>query len=139
MDLRKLLGIVMLSPMLVGTAHAGDAAEGEKVFKRCKSCHAITADDGTKIVKGGKTGPNLYGVIGRTVGTLDGFTFGQSIAAAGAAGIVWDEENLAIYVADPTAWLEEVLGDASVKSKMTFKLKNGGDDMAAYLATMAPS
>ena len=30
--------------------------EGEKEFKKCKSCHMIVADDGTEIVKGGKTG-----------------------------------------------------------------------------------
>ena len=27
-------------------------------------------------------------------------------------------------------------GDAAAKSKMTFKLKEGGEDMAAYLATL---
>jgi cytochrome c len=139
MDLGKLFGIAVLSSLLVGTAQAGDVAKGEKTFNRCKACHAITADDGTSIVKGGKTGPNLYGVIGRTVGTLDGFSYGDSIAAAGAAGIIWDEEQLAAYVADPTDWLEEALGDKSAKSKMTFKLKKGGDDIAAYLATMTPS
>ncbi|MGH1425813.1 MAG: c-type cytochrome [Pseudooceanicola sp.] len=139
MKLGKMLGVLTIVPLMIGTAQAGDAAAGKKSFKRCKSCHAITAVDGTKIVKGGKTGPNLYGLIGRAVGSQDGFSYGESIAAAGAAGIVWDEENLALYVADPTAWLKEALGDASAKSKMTFKLKKGGDDMAAYLATMAPS
>lgn len=139
MKLRTLLGIAMLSPLMVGTAQAGDAAAGEKTFKRCKSCHAITADDGTSIVKGGKTGPNLYGVVGRPVGTLEGFKFGDSIAAAGAAGAVWDEENLAAYVTDPAAWLKDVLSDPSAKSKMTFKLKKGGEDMAAFLASHSPS
>jgi len=139
MQLTKIIGVLALAPMLASAAYAGDAAEGENLFKRCKSCHSITAEDGTKIVKGGKTGPNLYGVIGRTVGTYEGFTYGESTAAAGAAGIVWDEENLATYVADPTAWLEEVLDDPSAKSKMTFKLKKGGEDMAAYLATFSPS
>ena len=139
MQLTKLIGVLALAPMLASAAYAGDAAEGENLFKRCECCHSITAEDGTKIVKGGKTGPNLYGVIGRTVGTYEGFTYGESTAAAGAAGIVWDEENLATYVADPTAWLEEVLDDPSAKSKMTFKLKKGGEDMAAYLATFSPS
>ena len=52
---------------------SGDAAKGESDFKKCKACHAIVADDGTEIVKGGKVGPNLYGVVGRA-------------AASGAAG-----------------------------------------------------
>jgi len=119
-----------------GAAQATDPEEGEEDFKRCRACHAITAADGTDIQKGGKTGPNLYGVIGRVVGSVDGFSYGPSLAAAGEAGIVWDETNLAAYVQDPNAWLQEALGDPNAKSKMTFKLKKRADDMAAYLASV---
>jgi cytochrome c len=117
-------------------AFAGDAAKGEADFKKCKACHAIVADDGTEIQKGGKTGPNLYGVIGRTVASVEGFKYGDSIAAVGAKGTVWDEASLAEYVADPGAWLKKTLGDDAAKSKMTFKLTKGGEDMAAYLASV---
>ena len=139
MKLRQLLSVLILSPLLASTAQAGDVASGEKTFKRCKSCHAIPAADGTDIVKGGRTGPNLFGVIGRAAGSEDGFKYGDSLAAAGAAGIVWDEENLAAYATDPKAWLAEVLDDPKAKTKMTFKLKKGGDDVAAYLASLASS
>ncbi len=115
---------------------AADAANGEKEFRKCKSCHSIVADDGTEIVKGGKTGPNLFGVIGRTVGSVEGFRYGDSLEAVGEAGTVWDEANLATYVQDPNAWLKEALGDPKAKSKMTFKLTKGADDVAAYLATL---
>jgi len=114
----------------------GDAAEGEKDFKKCKACHMIVSDDDTVIQKGGKTGPNLYGVIGRVAGSTD-FKNGDSLAAAGAAGLVWDEENLAAYVADPKKFLIEATGDSGAKSKMTFKMKDGAD-VAAYLASVAP-
>ena len=139
MNSRKLFAIAALSSLLVGTAQAGDVEKGEKTFKRCKACHAITAEDGTAIIKGGKTGPNLYNVVGRPVASVEGFSYGESIEAAGAAGLVWDEENLARYVTDPKAWLQEVLEDDSVKTKMTFKLRKGGEDIAAFLATMSPS
>ena len=115
---------------------AGDAAKGEADFKKCKACHMIVADDGTEIQKGGKTGPNLFGVIGRKVASVDGFKYGDSIAAVGAKGVVWDEALLAAYVADPGKWLKEQTGDAAAKSKMTFKLAKGGEDMAAYLASL---
>lgn len=115
---------------------AGDAAKGEAEFKKCKSCHAIIADDGTEIVKGGKTGPNLYGVIGRKVASVADFKYGDSILAVGATGLVWDEAELAAYVTDPGAWLKEKTGDAAAKSKMTFKLSKGGEDIAAYLASV---
>ena len=121
--------------LLAAPAFAGDAAKGESDFKKCKACHSIVA----AIVKGGKVGPNLYGVIGRQIGSLEGFNYGDSIKAAGADGSVWDEVSLAVYVADPTAWLKEKTGDAKAKSKMAFKLTSGGEDMAAYLASVKPA
>ena len=124
---------------LAGPALAdGDAAAGEKEFRKCKACHMIVADDGTEIVKGGKTGPNLWGVIGRAVASTD-FKYGDSILAAGAAGLVWDDDMMVAYLANPKGWLEEVTGDAAAKSKMTFKLSKGGEDVAAYLASVAPA
>ena len=118
----------------------GDAAAGEDLFKRCKSCHMITAADGTAIQKGGRTGPNLFGVIGRVAGTDEDFgkKYSKSTVAAGEAGLVWDEEQLAVYLEDPTAYLKAYLEDDSAKSRMVFKLKKGGADIAAYLASVGP-
>lgn len=113
----------------------GDAAKGESEFKKCKACHAIVADDGTEIVKGGKTGPNLYGVVGRAVATVPDFKYGDGILAVGAAGMVWDEALLAEYMKDPTVFIDTHGG--SGKSKMTFKLAKHGEDVAAYLASVA--
>ncbi|WP_192931109.1 c-type cytochrome [Gemmobacter serpentinus] len=118
--------------------HAGDAAKGEADFKKCRACHQIVADDGTEIQKGGKTGPNLYGVIGRIAGSAPGYDYGESLQAVAAKGLIWDEALLAAYVADPTAWLKEQTGAPAARSKMSFKLAKGGDDMAAYLASLAP-
>ena len=115
---------------------AGDAAKGEKEFRKCKACHSIIADDGTAIVKGGRVGPNLYGVIGRPAASEDGFRYGQGIKEAAEKGLVWDEAKVAEYVKDPTKFLDEITGD-SAKSKMTFKLRRGGEDVAAYLASVA--
>ena len=119
-------------------ALAQDAALGEDLYKKCKSCHVIVAPDGTAIQKGGKVGPNLYGVVGRVIGSFPEFKYGDSLVAAGADGTVWDEALLAAYVADPGAWLKEATGDGAAKSKMSFKLAEGGADVAAYLASVAP-
>ena len=113
----------------------GDAAAGEKTFNKCKSCHMIVSDAGDEIVKGGRTGPNLYGIIGKTAGTAD-FKYGKDLVAAGDAGLVWDEATLVEYVADPRAFLRTYLDDSKAKSKMSFKLKKGGEDVAAYLASV---
>jgi cytochrome c len=123
---------------LSAPALAQDAAKGEAEYRKCKACHAITAPDGTAIQPGGKTGPNLYGVVGRTVASTD-FAYGDSLKSVGAAGTKWDEASLAAYVANPTAWLKEATGDAGARSKMTFKLAKGSADVAAYLASVAPA
>jgi cytochrome c len=130
----KLLPVLTVA--LATPAFAGDAAKGESDFKKCKSCHSIIAPDGTEIQKGGKTGPNLWGIIGNQVASNPDFTYGEGILAAKAAGAVWDEAAIAAYVADPGAWVKVASGDDSAKSKMSFKLSAGGEDMAAYLATL---
>jgi cytochrome c len=117
----------------------GDIANGEKEFGKCKSCHMIVADDGTEVVKGGKTGPNLWGISGRTAGTQDGFKYGASLVAAGEAGLVWDTETLTAYITDPVAFLKERTGDSKARSNMTFKLRKGAEDVAAYLVSLGPS
>ena len=129
--------IPLLALALASPALAGDPAKGEENFKKCKSCHSITAPDGTEVQKGGKTGPNLYGVIGRAVASDPDFKYGDGLLAAGATGAVWDEASLAAYLADPSAWVQEKSGDAAAKSKMSFKLASGGEDVAAYLASVA--
>lgn len=131
----RLLALAPILTTLVSPAFAADPAKGEADFKKCKACHSVIAADGTEVVKGGKTGPNLFGVIGRQIGAAADFKYGDSIVAAGADGTVWDEPMVVAYLADPTAWLKEKTGDAAAKSKMTFKLPKGGEDIAAWLAT----
>ena len=127
---------LLAAPVLAAGHETGDAGKGEKGFKKCKACHAIIADNGDVIVKGGKTGPNLYGIIGKPVASAD-FSYGDSILAAKEAGAVWDFDNFTTYVQDPKAWLQSTLSDDGAKSKMAFKLKKGGDDIYAYLVSVA--
>src|SRR5690606_33976013 len=115
---------------------AGDIAKGEKDFGKCKACHTI-ADGDTVIQKGGKTGPNLFGIVGKEVGQDETFKHGPGILAAKEKGLVWTEENLAAYIRDPSGFLSEFVGE-KVTSKMTFKLKDS-DDVAAYLASLSPA
>ncbi|MEN8683748.1 cytochrome C, partial [Marivita sp.] len=115
-----------------------DAAAGEKEFNKCKSCHMIVADDGTVIVKGGRTGPNLYGVIGRTAGGVEDFRYGDSLVAAGEAGLVWDEATFVEYVQDPKGFLATYLDDSGARSKMSYRLRKGMEDVYAYLVSVSP-
>jgi len=119
-------------------AMAQDAANGEKEFRKCKACHMIQSPDGTDVVKGGKVGPNLYGVVGRKAGTLEGFKYSDALVKLGEAGEVWTAEDLAGYVTDPNKYVEEKVGDKSLKTKMTFKLNKNQADVVAFLAQHSP-
>lgn len=135
--MKKLLISAATLAALAAPAFAeGDAEKGEKEFRKCKSCHMIQDADGNDIVKGGKTGPNLYGIVGRVIGSQDGFRYSKQFEAAAEQGLTWDEAGLAAFVVDPSKHMEEITGESG-RSKMSFKLKKGGEDVAAYLASVA--
>ena len=75
---------------------AMDVARGEKVFKKCQSCH--NAD------KGGAngTGPNMWGVMGRQMGTHNGFAYSAAMQSK-AAPWTWEEMNG--FLIKPQDWL----------------------------------
>lgn len=132
--------LITATAALIAAAPAfasGDAEKGEKVFKKCKACHMIESPDGDTIMKGGKTGPNLYGVIGRVAGSVEDFKYGKGLQDAHEAGFVWTEDDLAHYVVDPKDWNDH--HGFAAKTKMSFKLRKGGEDVAAFLATHSPA
>ncbi|GAA6199825.1 cytochrome C [Aquicoccus sp. SU-CL01552] len=137
--MNRLIATAIIGLLATPALAEGDAAKGEKTFNKCKACHSIISDSGEAIVKGGKTGPNLFGVIGRTAGTYEDFRYGKDLVAAGEAGLVWNEEEFNHYVKDPRDFLRKTLEDKKAKSKMTFKLKKGGEDVYAYLVSVAPA
>lgn len=93
---RTLAGFAAAALIALTASHAfagGDAAKGEKVFHKCKICHKISADGKHTI------GPNLHGLFGRKSGTTD-FNYSPAMKAA---NIVWSEETLEKYLANPKA------------------------------------
>lgn len=136
--MKKIVALAFAAATVSSGAMAqGDPAAGEKEFNRCKSCHMIVAPDGEEIVKGGRTGPNLYGVIGRQAGTYPDFRYGDDIVAAGEAGLVWTEEQLIAYVPDTTGFLRTFLDDSGARSNMAKQRVKDLDSLAAYLAQFA--
>lgn len=127
---------LMAAPLAV-PALAGDPAAGERLWRQCQACHMIVDAAGETIQRGGRQGPNLYGVVGRPAGAVDGFRYSPSMTAAADAGLVWDADNMAAYLADPTGFLREFLGDNSARGSMAFQLRSGAEDMVAYLEAVA--
>lgn len=134
---------ILASPALAD-GHAstqGDVEAGEQQFNRqCVACHVV-ADAGGNVLAGrnAKTGPNLYGIAGRQLGSVDGFRYGDSIVELGETGEVWTEESFVGYVQNPTGWLREKLDDRRARGKMAYQVRSADDayDLYAFLATFA--
>ena len=124
---------------------SGDAAAGEEAFGQCVTCHVVQNEAGETIAgRNAKTGPNLYGVVGRAAGSVDGFRYGKSMIEAGEAGLVWDEASFVAYVQDPNGFLREYLDNRRARGKMAFQVR-GADaeaesaNLYAYLASVGPA
>ncbi|MEK0085116.1 c-type cytochrome [Benzoatithermus flavus] len=85
------LGIVLLA---AGPALA-DTEAGEKVFKKCQTCHEVKAEKN-------KVGPHLVGIVGRPAGSVADFKYSDAMKSS---GITWTEENLAKYLKDPKGFI----------------------------------
>ena len=112
------LAIIAASPALA----EGDAAAGEKVYKKCKTCHSLEAGKN-------KLGPNLAGIFGRQAGSVEGYKYSAAMAAS---GIVWDEATMDAFLAKPK--------DVVPKTKMAFaglKKDEQRQDLIAYLKEAA--
>lgn len=100
---------------------SADVAAGAKVFKKCKACHKL--DEGANA-----TGPSLFGIVGRDVGTAEGFKYSAGMAGLGGT---WTPERMSEYLTKPKAMVPD--------TKMSFAgLKKEGQraDLIAYLATI---
>jgi cytochrome c len=116
---------VLAATGFAGSALAeGDAAAGEKVFRKCKACHQVGEDAKNRV------GPVLNGVVGRHAASVEDFKYSSAMAAKGEEGLVWTEENLDTYLAKPRDFVKG--------TKMTFAgLRDEQDraDVIAYLKT----
>ena len=101
----------------------GDAAAGEKVFNKCKACHAVGEDAKNK------SGPMLNGIIGATAGAVEGFKYSKALMTKAEEGLVWDEDSLAAFLEKPRKYIP--------KTKMAFAGLKKEEDRANVIAYLA--
>ena len=107
---------------------SGLVTAGERAFRKCRACHQVGKDARNR------AGPTLNGVVGRVAASVKGFNYSDAMKAAGKRGLVWDEEELAGYLAKPRAYLKG--------TKMSFAGLKSEDEIAAtiaYLRTFSES
>ena len=119
----KHLAIAAASVMIMagGALAEGDAEKGAKTYRKCKACHDAEKEKN-------KVGPHLVGIMGRASGSVDGFKYSDAMAGA---GLTWDDETLAAYLADPKGYIPN--------NKMAFGgLKKEADiaNVIAYLKSL---
>lgn len=94
---KALLGLILLGAFASAPAESpGDPERGARAFRACAACHSLQADRHM-------TGPSLAGLWGRRAGTVEGFT--RYSKALEAADLVWNEETLDAWLADPAGFL----------------------------------
>lgn len=120
------LAIGAAALVLSTSALAGDAEAGATVFRKCQACHAVGEDAKNKV------GPILNDLLGRPAGSIEGFRYSPAMIKAGEEGLVWNEETLSAFLANPKATVKG--------TKMGFAGLKEADDIAnvtAYLATFS--
>jgi cytochrome c len=104
---RAALGLMLFVGLPQYALASGDAAHGAQVYKTCGVCHSLEKNG---------AGPKHDGVFGRTAGTVPDYRYSPALQKS---GIVWNEETLDKWLADPQALVPG--------TKMFFDLKSAQD------------
>ena len=87
--------LIILSVLLsISVAHADNKVSGEKVFKKCVSCHSFTKN---------KIGPSLGNIFGQKAGSVEGFIYSKAIKNS---DIVWDSWDLDNFLKKPRKYIK---------------------------------
>jgi cytochrome c len=117
-----LISVMFLCTSVGAEQKIGDPSAGERVFKKCKSCHMV--GDGAK----NRSGPILNGVFGAKLGSIENFKYSKAFNEYSEKNIIWDSETLDLFLTKPRDYIP--------KTKMSFAgLKKAQDraDVIAFL------
>ena len=123
-DVRVLFASLLLAALPL-TACADAVSDGQKVFgAQCALCHDASPN------KAQLQGPPLHGVVGRKVGSVEGFAYTDALKAAAARGDTWDEARLDKFLTDPQSVMPGTAMPVSVPDAKDRKV------LIAYLSSL---
>jgi cytochrome c len=115
--------LIALAAQPTRAATAANAAEGKRVFEtQCAVCHSPKPEFH-------KEGPSLAGVYGRRAGTAPFFPHYQALKGS---SVVWTDETLDAWLADPRAFA----GDRNTAMSLKLTDPNQRASVIAYLKTL---
>jgi cytochrome c len=107
---------------------SADPVQGADQAKKCGACHDMSETNANK------TGPGLYDVVERVIGSHPGFAYSPVMQEHQAAGDTWTYDNLNHFLTAPKAF--------APGTKMTFAgVKNDQEraNIIAFLSTLSAS
>ena len=87
--------VLLLMPILLPPSAM--AEDGAQAFTPCRACHSLDPAERNL------PGPNLSGVIGRTIGGDAAFDYSPVLRKARDEGLRWDAKRMEAFLADPAA------------------------------------
>jgi cytochrome c2 len=88
---------VLLLLSLLLPAFTAAEENGARAFTPCRACHSLDP------AERGLPGPNLSGLVGRTVAGNADFDYSPVLRKARDEGLRWDAKRLETFLADPAA------------------------------------
>ena len=107
---------------------SADPVQGADQAKKCAACHDLSEANTNK------TGPGLYDVVERVIGSHPGFAYSAVMQEHQAAGDIWTYDHLNSFLTSPKGF--------APGTKMTFAgVKNDQEraNIIAFLATLSAS
>ena len=95
----SLIGLLTLAlaQTVVAADCTPDQGHGAQVFaNECGVCHSVSKG------MAGMMGPNLSGVVGRTSGSLEGFSYSQAMRSK---DVTWQAETISQLITQPQAYV----------------------------------
>jgi cytochrome c len=102
---------------------SASAEHGAQIAKQCATCHNFQEGQGAK------TGPDLYGVVGRKIASVAGFNYSSALKAVNGT---WTFDALNKWITDPRA---DVPGTAMLFAGLSNEKQRA--DVIAFLNTLS--
>ena len=87
----QILALGLAASVTLAIPASADLAHGEKLWRKCMSCHTLEANGRNKV------GPRLHGLFGRVAGSVVDYRYSDALKGS---GIIWNERTLDAYLKD---------------------------------------